>query len=205
MSMEPRDVDGILYSAGGLRFGGFQTSDFIDATEQLEQRRPGVREEIVGEAHYLVHWLHQFPGIVFFLAIIFSQSVWIALLLFVAAFVLEIIRFYIFGSSLFSPFLCRVWRWIKYPLFIIAAVVMWSENTLLSITLLVFVIIQGCFGLLSIVGMLPLKLTIAQIMAKKYGSPHWCNMEGMAMTFVINSWRQKLFPADKSNIDGKSE
>ncbi|OGL52850.1 MAG: hypothetical protein A3G31_00430 [Candidatus Schekmanbacteria bacterium RIFCSPLOWO2_12_FULL_38_15] len=199
MKMEPRDVMGSLYSEGGLRFGGFQAADFLNATEPLEEKSPGIREKIVAEAHYLVFWLHKFPEIGFFFGIILYKSLWIALLLFVGVFVLEIIRFYIFGSSLFLSQACRTWNWVKIPIFIIAAISLWPEGSFLPITLLVFLVLQGWFDLIASVGMLPVRLIAGRIIYKKYGG-HWHNMEGMAMNFVINRWRLKLFPADKFNV-----
>ena len=200
MKMEPRDVMGSLYSEGGLRFGGFQTTDFLDATEPLEEKSLGIREKIVAESHYLAFWLHKFPEIAFFFGIILYKSLWIALLLFVVAFILEIIRFYIFGSSPFLSQVCRVWEWIKIPIFIVASISLWHEGSFLSIILIVFLIIQGWFDLVTSVGMLPIRLIAVRIIYKKYGG-HWHNMEGMAMSFVINRWRLKLFPADRFNID----
>lgn len=58
MKMQAIDSFGSLYSAAGLRFGGFQTEQFFEATEELENIRSGVREEIIAEAHCLVYWLH---------------------------------------------------------------------------------------------------------------------------------------------------
>lgn len=56
MRKQWRDYMGGLYSTtrkGGcaLRFGGFPTYTFLKQTESLEKLRPGVREEIVAEAH----------------------------------------------------------------------------------------------------------------------------------------------------------
>lgn len=202
MKMEPRDVMGSLYSEGGLRFGGFQTADFLSATEPLEEKRHGIRGEIIAEAHYLVFWLHKFPEIAFFFGIILYKSLWVALLLFAIAFFLEIIRFYIFGSSLFLSRLCKFWNWIKIPLFIIAAVVLWPGGIFWPVTLLAFLIIQGWFDLIASVAMLPIRLIVGRFIYKKYGG-HLHNMEGMAVSFIINRWRLKLFPADKFNVDDK--
>ncbi len=197
---------GSLYSEGGLRFGGFQIADFLEATEPLEEKRSGIREEIIAEAHYLVLWRDRFPEIAFFFGIILYQSLWVALLLFVAAFILEIIRFYIFGAiaSLFLSRLCRFWNWAKIPAFIIAAIILWPENIFLSITLLIFLIIQGWFGLVTTIGMLPIILLVGRFVYKTYGGQGH-NMEGLAMNFIINRWRLRLFPADKYNADDKSE
>lgn len=187
------DVMGSLYSGGGLRFGGFPTSVFLEATEPLEKKQPGIREKIIGEAHYLAFWLHKFPEIVFFLGIVFYKNLWTAFLLFIAAFIFEFIRFYLFGSSPFLSGACRFWNWIKIPTFIIASIILWPEGNFLSVTLIVFLVIQGWFSLVSTIGMLPIRLMGARFIYKKYGSP-WHNMEGMAISFVINRWRLKLFP-----------
>jgi len=203
LEMPLNDVMGSLYSGGGLRFGGFQTGDFLEATETLEKKQLGIREKIIGEAHYLVFWLHKFPEIAFFLGIIFYKNLWTASLLFIATFVFEFIRFYMFGSSLFLSGMCRLWNWIKIPAFIIASIILWPEGNFLPITLIVFLIIQGWFDLVATIGMLPIRLIAGRIVYKKYGG-HWHNMEGMAINFVINRWRLKLFPTDKFNLNDKS-
>ena len=187
------DVMGSLYSREGIRFGGFQTSEFLEATEPLEKKQPGIREKIVGEAHYLVLWLHKFPEIAFFLGIIFYKNLGIAFLLFVIAFIFEFIRFYLLGASPFLSDICRFWNWIKLPAFVIASIFLWPKESFLSIILIIFLIVQGWFNLVTIFGMLPIRLIGSRIIYKKYGG-QWHNMEGMAMTFVINQWRLKLFP-----------
>jgi len=143
LEMPFNDVMGSLYSGGGLRFGGFQTGEFLEATEPLEKKQPGIREKIVSEAHYLVFWLHKFPEIAFFLGIVFYKNLWTAFLLFIAAFIFEFIRFYLFGSSPFLSGVCRFWNWIKIPAFIIASIILWPEGNFLSVILIVFLIIQG--------------------------------------------------------------
>lgn len=200
MEMRPVDVEGILYSQAGLRFGGFQTCDFFDATEPLEEKRPGIRQKIVAEAHYLVYWLHKFPEIAFFFGVVYFKSIWIGFLLFVCAFLVEIIRFYIFGSSLFLSYICRAWNLIKIPAFIVAAIILWPYGIFLSIALLSFLLIQGLFDLISSLAMLPIRLFVGRLIYLKYGG-HFHNMEGMAMSFVINRWRLKLFPTDRFKID----
>ena len=204
MKMEPRDVMGSLYSEGGLRFGGFRTTDFLNATEPLEEKSPGIREKIVAEAHYLVCWLREFPAIGFFFGIILYKSLWIALLLFVGAFVLEIIRVYIFGSSLFLSQTCRAWKWIKIPVFIIAAISLWPEGNFLPTTLMAFLVFHWMIWF--VVGMvtLPIRVIVGRIVYKEYEG-HWNNMEGTVMNFVINRWRLKLFPTDKFSLNDKSE
>jgi len=129
------DISGNLYSSKGLKFGGFQTSNFIEVTEKLEEIKPGIIEEIIAEAHYLIFWLYRFPEIAFFLGIVFFKSILVALLLFSLAFILEIIRFYIFGTSVIIAHICRIWDWIKIPLFVITSVFLWTESSFLSIIL----------------------------------------------------------------------
>ena len=200
MRMKPLDVMGSLYSSGGLRFGGFQTPDYLDATEPLEEKQPGIREKIIAEAHYIVYWLHRFPEICFFLGIILYRSISLGLLLFAAAYILEVVRFYAFGPSILLSHACRAWNWVKAPAFIVAAGILWPDGILLPITLLVFLVVQGWFSAVSSVGMLPVRFVITRIVYKRYGG-HWHNMEGMAISFVINKWRIKLFPADRFNIE----
>lgn len=215
MKMELRDISGSLYSSPhpsgkvvGIWFGGFQTADFLDATESLEEKRPGAREEIIAEAHYLVLWLHEFPNIGFLFGIILGTgldnyliSLLLALLISAGCYMIESIRFYMFGASPLLSQLCRAWRWIKIPAFIIAAISLWPEDNFLSITLIVFLIV------LSVV-MLPIKAISGRIiqiifsekLENLYGSD-WYKMTALAMDFVINRWRLKLLPADRFNID----
>jgi len=201
LRMPFKNVMGSMYSASGLRFGGFQTSDFLTATEILEKKHLVTREKIVAETNYLVFWLHEFPEVAFFLGIIFYKNIWAALLLFVIAFIVEIIRFYLMGASEFLSKICRFWRWIKLPVFVITALIFWSEGrSSLSLILAIFLIIQGWLNLVVSIGLFPIRLITARIVHKRYGA-HWHNMEGMAMSFVINKWKLKLFPTDKFNIN----
>jgi len=201
MKMSYSDSMGSLYSGRGLRFGGFRTTDFLSATDSLEEKRPGVRDQIVAEAHYLVFWLDMFPEITFFLGIVFYKSLWIGLLLFILAFIFENIRFYYFGASLVLSHICRIWNWVKFPLFIITAIIFWHERDgFLSISLIVFLVLQGWFDLIASLGMFPVRLLVSKIVYAKRGG-HWHNMEGMAMNFVIIRWQLKLFPADRFKID----
>ena len=194
--MHPSDVMGCLYSQKGLRFGGFQTSEFISVTEPLESARPGVREEIVAEAHYLVHWLFNFSEIAFLSGMLIYKSVYIALLSFLAAFIIEIIRFYSIGPSVLLAQLSRLWGYARIPAFIIAAASLWSEERSLSYVLLTFLIVQGGLNLIGTVAMLPIRIAAGRIVYKMMGG-QWHNLEGSAMYLVINRWRLKLFPADR--------
>jgi hypothetical protein len=194
MKMQPIDTMGSLYSSGGLRFGGFQTDQFIELTKELENIRPGVREEIVGEAHYLSCWLHRFPEIAFFVGTLLSRSFPIGCLCFVSGHVLEMVRFYIFGASPFISKLCRSWDWTKIPLFIGAAILLWPAGKLLPIVLITFLILQGWFSFVSSVLMLPISLPILRWIYRTFGGqhPNIHNMEGMSMRLVIDRWHREL-------------
>jgi len=199
MVMPFNDVMGNLYSAAGLRFGGFQTAQFLELTEDMKKIRPGVREKIIAEAHYLGVWLHNFPEIAFFFGILFSRSLLIGFLCFVGAFFLEIFRFYTFGASLLVSHLSRLWNWIKFPLFLGSAIFLWSEGGLIPIVFIVFLILQGWLGIISTVGMLPIRLLIVTWLHRKFGKkhPHIHNMEGLAMQYVIDHWRMKLLAPEE--------
>src|SRR5207247_9452135 len=80
MRMAALDVQGSLYSARGLRFGGFQTAQFMTVTADLEARQSGIRAEIVAEAHHLVNWLHRFPEITFLVGAVATRSIPLRLL-----------------------------------------------------------------------------------------------------------------------------
>jgi len=200
MVMPFNDVMGCLYSAAGLRFGGFQTAQFLELTEDIEKLRPGVREKIVAEAHYLGLWLHKFPEIAFFFGTLFSRSLLIGSLCFVGAFLLEIFRFYTFGASFLVSYLCRLWNWIKFPLFLWSVIFLWPEGRLIPIVFVVFLILQGWFGIISTVVMLPIRLLLATWLYRKFGKkhPHIHNMEGLAMQYVIDRWRMKLLPPEEA-------
>ena len=202
MKMKLRDLSGNLYSSPkpgvvGIRFDGFKTASFFDATEALEEKRSGVREEIIAEAHYLVFWFHRLPEIGFFFGVVFSNSLLIGLLLLGVAVIFEYVRFYMFGASLLLSQLCRIWGYIKIPVFIIAAAGLWSQGKFLPIALIVFLISSHMV-------LMPIKVVVTRIMQKisseklkaHYGRD-WFKMAALALDFVIHRWRLKLFPTDK--------
>lgn len=191
MRMQAVDVGGNLHSAAGLRFGGFQTHRFLAATAELEQHRPGVREEIIAEAHHTSWWLHRFPELTFLVAALVTQSILIGLLCFVIGYFLEIARFYTLGTSVFVAHVSRLWSWLKIPAFIAASVSLFPDHKATSIALLVFLLLQGYLSILSTVAMLPLRLPLSMWIVRTFGThnPHVHNMEGMALTWSINKRR----------------
>lgn len=202
MRMQPKDAMGSLYSARGLRFGGFQTAQFFEVTKDIEELRPGVQEEIIAEAYYLAFWLHSFPEVAFFFGTLFSRSILIGSFCFVGAFFLEMLRFYAFGASPFVSHLCRLWSWIRVLLFVGAAILLWPEGRLLPIAFVIFLILQGWFTIISTVVMLPIRIPISTWIYRTFGEkhPHIHNMEGLAMqyVYVIDYWRMKLLPPEEA-------
>jgi len=200
MRMQSKDAIGSLYSARGLRFGGFQMAQFFEVTEDIEELRSGVREEIVAEAHYLAFWLHRFPEVAFFFGTLYFRSIYIGSLCFVGAFLFEILRFYTLGASPLVSHLCRFWSWIRVPLFVGAAILLWPEGKIIPIAFAIFLVFQGWLALLSAVVMLPIRLFISTWIYRKFGDkqPHLHNMEGLAMQYVIDRWRMKLLPPEEA-------
>jgi len=192
--MQPIDTAGSLYSSGGLRFGGFQTAQFISLTEELENARPGVNEEIIGEAHYLSCWSHRFPEIAFLFGTLSSRSLLIGCLCCIVGKVLEMLRFYVLGASPLISKLCRLWEWLKIPLFIGAAIWLWPEGKLLPIVFIIFLVLQGWFNLVSSVLMLPITLFLLTRIYRIFGeqNPQIHNMEAMSIQLVIDRWHRKL-------------
>jgi len=209
MKMKPIDVMGSLYSKGGLRFGGFQTQQFLEVTEDIEELRPGVREEIVAEADSLIRWQHRFPEIAFLLGTVMTGSLLIGFLSFLGAYLIEILRFYTFGASPVLSRLCGLWGWVKWPLFLGAAILLWQQARMVSIVLITFLILQGLFMLVSVIGMFPIRAIIATLLFRAFRKkhPHIHNMEGLAMQFVIDRWRMKLLPPEEAlkfyHVDNK--
>ncbi len=185
---------GELYSGKGLRFGGFLAEEFVEATANMEDVRPEVREEIVAEAHYTTAWLDVFPEIIFLIVIVFQQSLIAACLAFMGAFMVELVRFYTLGSSPLIAKFCRIWTWLRIPVTVWIIYALWKHSISLSIATLIFSILQGWFVLIGPVVTLPIKLFAGYLLLRTHGqkNPHINNVEGMALTFAINRWRDKL-------------
>jgi len=204
MKMAFHDQLGTLYSGDGisvvgLRFGGFQTSQFIDTTEPLERKRPGVSREVIAEAHYLAMWPYKICEIGFYIGLVCYTSLQVAFAFFFLAFFLEVIRFYLFGANLMISWVCRIWQWVKSTLFVITAIVLWSTSYLLSVYLLVFLFLQCYLNIIVAITITFIKCFIGRFVYRKYGQEglHWANMEGMALSFVITKWIRKLLPEQK--------
>jgi hypothetical protein len=192
--MKYSDTMGVVYSAAGLRFGGFQMADFLTWTAPLEEARPGVREEIVAEAHYLANWLHRFPEFAFFLGLLAFRSLAVSLLFFVAAYVLEYSRFYFLGPSPFLSLLCRLWEWLKLPALVIAAIILWPTSRVQAATALAFLILRGWLTLGTGAVLLPIRLLLSKIIYQRFSRihPQIHNTEGIALMTVINAWSRRL-------------
>jgi hypothetical protein len=186
MRMPYNDRDGVLYSGGGLRFGGFRTCDFLEVTSDLAEKEAGVRERIVAEAHYLRNWVDGFAEVGFFIGLLIFRSWWAACLAFLVAHTLEVARFWTFGASPLLSNVCRVWTWVKVPLFAALAVFLWREHQVLAYVIGGFVVIQGFFSVLSTVFGAPIRMLAQRIMYLRRGPP-WNNYEVMVLSAVL--WR----------------
>ncbi len=191
MKMGHRDVGGSLYSTDGLRFGGYDTHLFLAVTAPLVRKNPEVRERIVAEAHYLRFWSDRFAEIGFALGIIVYRSWWAATALFALAHALEITRFWLFGASPQLSWLCRFWGWVKIPLFLGLAVLLWSDHRELSIIVVAFLVLQGFFTALSTVLLSPIRMIAQRLAFLRRGRP-WNNYEVVALNAVIRRWAAKL-------------
>ena len=196
MKMKPVDVQGVVYSSGGLRFGGFPTERFLKLTEDLEEITPGIRDKIIAEAHYLAFWLHRLPELAFLIGILYSQSLVFSLILFVVAFGLEILRFRIFGASLFASFLCQLWNWFKWPLYFISFLILWPINKFLFISIIAFLVLEGLLGIFSTILLALIRIVVGVLAYRGFlDKYHWVlYLEYLALQHVIDRWRMKLLP-----------
>ena len=106
------------------------------------------------------------------------------------------IRLYLFGADLMISWVCKVWQWLKFPLFAITAIVLWPTSYLLSVYLLVFLFLQCYLDIIAGVSFALIKGFIGRFIYRKYGQQglHWTNMESMVLSFVITKWNRKLLP-----------
>jgi hypothetical protein len=207
MKMRPVDAVGVLYSSGGIRFGGYQTSQFIDLTAELELIRPDAQEEIVAEAHYLAIWLHTFPAIAFLIGTVWTRSLLIGFLWFVGAFLFEAFRFYAFGASPVMSHLSRLWEWLKWPSFLISAILLWPEGWVIPLALVGFLILQGWLKVITTVLFLPMRIGVAYLGNRALLGIQFNEqqpaMEGLAMQWVIDRWQKKHEKAIESLRSGQ--
>lgn len=196
-----KDVNGVVYSllgddSLGVRFSDFQTAQFLELTEDIEKLQEGVRDKIVAEAHYLASWLHRFPEVAFLLGVFYSHSVLIGFYCFIAAFLIEIFRLRVFGASRLASFLCLVWNRVKWPIFLLLCLILWPANKVLSLILIIFLIGQGMFIIIS--GALLFLMRVIVGTLAYYGliikdRRHWIlHTEGLALLCVIDRWRMEL-------------
>lgn len=202
MKMQPLDVLGVLYSSPrpgvtGLRFG-WKTNDFFAWTQDMEEFRAGIREEIVAEAHHLALWIHRFPEIAFLIGTLWTRSLLIGLLCFIGANLLEIFRFYGVGASWFISQLSRLWGLVKPVFFLGAAILLWPSEKLLSTALLTFLVLQGGLSLItSVVSLVFLPITI-RVANFFYGeNPYQTDTaihvtQTMSLVWVLDRWRKIL-------------
>ena len=203
--LKPTDVVGTLYDELGLKLF-YPTEQFVTETEQLESVREGVREEIIGEAHHLILWKDRLQEIAFLLALFFYHSLWAGLLGFVIAWAIENVRLYLFGPSRMLAQFSRLWLVLRIPVFLWMAYLLWPTETFLSVSLVLFLVLQSGLHLLTI-ATLPLTILLASILHKTIGRkyPLGALPEGLAVHWIILRWRLKLFPADKFQLSSQQK
>jgi len=191
MKMSFNDIAGSLYSGAGLRFGGFQTAEFLSLTDDIERMRPGVRNEIIAEADCLAVWPHRFPEIAFFLGALFTKSLLAGCICFIVAVIVETFRFYYFGAYFFIPRLCKFWDWVKIPLFLGAAIFLWPAYRFLSVAFIIFLLLQVITGLVSNIFMIPIRMPLVIWLGKRSKHTHFIQ-EALALQWVFEKWRAKI-------------
>lgn len=197
MRMQPLDVSGILYSsprkgAVGLRLG-WQMNEFAQWTDDLEALRPGAREEIVAEAHFLINWRHRFAEMAFFFGSLWAHSSLVGLLCLAVALPLEDLRFTVFGPSRILSQLSRLWTWIRWPLFLGAAVFLWQEFETISVVFVIFIILQGVFNLITVtisMALVPIATRIALLLHED--NPYLFALPVMSVLWITDRWRREL-------------
>jgi len=181
-----------LISRTGYQFSNsYSLQQFLEETEELYSQSPTVREKILGEAFYLIFWVQRAPEIGFLFGIMYYNSILMAVLYSALIFMAEFFRFYVNGASSFYSKLCRFWTWIRVPSFLYSIIIMWPQDSTLSILLILFLVFQCWLGLYSLTILLPFRIIGSMVVARKYGSG-WPIYEIAAIWFVINKWKRKL-------------
>lgn len=202
LKMPSVSVDGVLYSARGLSFG-WEAKDFLYWTSEWEEKRPGAREEIIAEAHHLALWPHRFSEAAFFVGTLYANlflqntflTIVVGLTCFVAAFHLEVIRFYSqgpAGTSRVLSYVSMTWGLLKWPAFLIAAATLYPQGKIISVAFVTFLILQGRFKLLT-EALSPLRIAATSWIVNSIHGPAknvTYITEAMSLAWVIDRWRQ---------------
>jgi hypothetical protein len=191
---EPVDVMGTLYSSDGLRFGGYRTQDFLDATEELEATRQGVRGEIVTEAKYCAVWLRAFAELCFLGAAVSLESLILGSGALALGYTVELVRcyvrgpFYLYNSSLF----CRGYVWLRIPAFILAFILTYAGSKRLAVGIAAFFILESWGVITTLVG-IPIRLLVTKSLHWLSGSDLFLNNpESFVVSYTIKRWRKRL-------------
>ncbi len=185
--MKAIDIQGSLYSSAGLRFGGFPTQQFLEATEQLEYIKPGTRDQIIKEAHFTVQWLHKFPEVGFLIGVLWTKSILLALLIALGCYIFELFRAGFVFNSPISAVACQLWQFLKIPSYFLAAWILWPTSIWLSSWLIGFLIFQGWLSLLTTIMFSPFRIIFATFLLRRFGdgNPHIHNFEANAVAHII--------------------
>lgn len=193
MFMKPVDTAGILFSQEGLRFGGYPTDQFMEITAPMEEVRPWVRDEIVGEAHHQVIWLHVFAELGFLSGILFFHSLIHAVVLMVACYLIEYFRVLSSGVSPVLSGAARILVVVRWPIALAAVVTVWSSGQFLVGVLIGFAILQFRWMLVTSVIFFPFRVVFQFWARKKMLRFHNVGEhEAWVMHMTIWRWSLKL-------------
>lgn len=150
MRMAYRDVAGELYSARGQRFGGFPTGLFLQSTADLEEARPGVREEIIAEIHYNIEWtLRNFPQSFFVMTFSMTFSVITAAIAYVIALFVSLEICIALAPRGYFCYLSRLWQAIHTIYALYWGFHWWDIDLVTALVLPVFLVVDGWLRIVS--------------------------------------------------------
>lgn len=195
MQLPFKDVQGDLYTARGLRLGGYPTIIFLRDTAPLEVERPGVREEIIAESHYTIVWLtYCIPELCFYLALLaFHYSIVAAAIGFAVGYVYGVCRFFLFGTSRSFAYLSIFWSWLRHvmPAGVIYAT--WQQDAVLVGAIMFFWLAQGFLGIFTAIFLRIRAALMGGVFRKRIVDRlDVSNLEGLAVSFAIQRWWPKL-------------
>ena len=184
--MSYSDRQGCLYSEDGLRFGGYPTSHFLQRTQILDLAVPFARWRIIAEAHYLILWQEAFVDLAFLATVLLTGSVALALAACLVAYTLELVRFYLHGASRILSRLSRAWHLVRLPIFVAAAVALYSQHWELAAAIGAYWIGQAWIGLVTNLVGYPIRIAMMSLVRPFLG--RWCLPEFLSIKWVTDNW-----------------
>jgi len=200
--MSYSDRNGLLYSAKGLRFGGIATSEFLDAVELIESKLPThflLRDVLIGEAHYLATSVYAIAEFLFVLVIVVSSSLTLSLIAFLIGFLGSYLEIYFRTPTPHSfyhrrqIYLSRQWQRYAPLVLPLTIVAFYPIDTVLCLTLTIFALVQGLFGLVAALLTMPMRwLTLKLLPFTRFANyPIALNFESFSLHQIISKWTRK--------------